>query len=103
MPCLCRSDFIQAGEKWALRHAGMDNMEREEVSMATPVTVPMVGKIVSVSVKVGDKVKEDDQVAVMEAMKMEMPLVAPVSGVVKEICVSAGQEVEAEATIALIE
>jgi biotin carboxyl carrier protein len=69
--------------------------------MATPVTVPMVGKIVSV--KVGDKVKEDDQVAVLEAMKMEMPLVAPVSGVIKEICVSAGQEVEAEATIAVIE
>ena len=41
--------------------------------MATPVTVPMVGKIVSVSVRVGDKVKEDDQVAVLEAMKMEMP------------------------------
>ena len=33
--------------------------------MATSVTVPMVGKIVSVSVKVGDKVKEDDQVAVI--------------------------------------
>ena len=71
--------------------------------MATSVTVPMVGKIVSVSVKVGDHVKEDDQVAVLEAMKMEMPLVAPVSGVVKQICVSAGQEVEADATIALIE
>ena len=67
--------------------------------MATPVTVPMVGKIVSVSVKVGDKVEENDQVAVLEAMKMEMPVVAPVSGVVKEIFVKAGQEVEAEAPI----
>lgn len=71
--------------------------------MITPVTVPMVGKIVSISVKVGDRVEENDQVAVLEAMKMEMPLVAPASGVVKEVCVSAGQEVEAEATIALIE
>jgi biotin carboxyl carrier protein len=71
--------------------------------MATPVTVPMVGKIVSVTVKVGDRVKEDDEVAVLEAMKMEMPIVAPRGGVVKEICVSAGQEVEAEAVIALIE
>lgn len=71
--------------------------------MATPVTVPMVGKIVSVSVKVGDRVGENDQVAVLEAMKMEMPLVAPVSGVVKEVLVSAGQEVDAEATIAIIE
>jgi acetyl-CoA carboxylase biotin carboxyl carrier protein len=71
--------------------------------MATPVTVPMVGKIVSVSVKVGDKIKEDDQVAVLEAMKMEMPVVAPVNGTVKEIFVAAGQEVEAEAVIAVIE
>jgi acetyl-CoA carboxylase biotin carboxyl carrier protein len=71
--------------------------------MAAPVTVPMVGKIVSVSVKVGDRVEENDQVAVLEAMKMEMPIVAPAGGVVKEICVSAGQEVEAEATIAIIE
>jgi acetyl-CoA carboxylase biotin carboxyl carrier protein len=71
--------------------------------MGTPVTVPMVGKIVSVSVKVGDKIKEDDQVAVLEAMKMEMPIVAPVTGTVKEIRVAPGQEVEAEAVIAVIE
>jgi len=71
--------------------------------MGTPVTVPMVGKIVSVSVKVGDKIKEDDQVAVLEAMKMEVPVVAPVTGTVKEIRVAPGQEVEAEAVIAMIE
>ncbi len=70
--------------------------------MGTPVTVPMVGKIVSVSVKAGDQVKEDDQVAVLEAMKMEMPIVAPVSGSIKEVCVTPGQEVEAEAVIAVI-
>ncbi|MCJ7641067.1 MAG: acetyl-CoA carboxylase biotin carboxyl carrier protein subunit [Desulfobacterales bacterium] len=71
--------------------------------MATPVTVPMVGKIVSVTVKVGDKVAENDQVAVLEAMKMEMPIVAPVGGTVKEVKVAPGQEVEAEAVIAMIE
>jgi len=63
----------------------------------------MVGKIVSVSVKVGDKVKEDDQVAVLEAMKMEMPVVAPAAGTIKEIKIAPGQEVEAEAVIAVIE
>jgi len=71
--------------------------------MGTQVTVPMVGKIVSVTVKVGDKVEENDQVAVLEAMKMEMPVVAPVTGTVKEIRVASGQEVEAEAVIAVIE
>jgi biotin carboxyl carrier protein len=63
----------------------------------------MVGKIVSVTVKVGDRIQENDQVAVLEAMKMEMPIVAPVTGTVKEIAVKAGQEVEAEAVIAVIE
>jgi acetyl-CoA carboxylase biotin carboxyl carrier protein len=78
-------------------------LERRKEHMGTPVTVPMVGKIVSVSVKVGDRVKEDDQIAVLEAMKMEMPVVAPVGGTVKEVHVSGGQEVQAEAVIAVIE
>jgi acetyl-CoA carboxylase biotin carboxyl carrier protein len=77
-------------------------LEKEEI-MSTQVTVPMVGKIVSVSVKVGDKVEENDQVAVLEAMKMEMPVVAPVGGTVKQISVAAGQEVEAEAVLMVIE
>ena len=91
----------QATEQRKYEHGHEDI--KKEVNMGTSVTVPMVGKIVSVSVKVGDRIKEDDEVAVLEAMKMEMPVAAPVSGVVKEICVSPGQEVEAEALIAVIE
>ncbi len=71
--------------------------------MATEVTVPMVGKIVNVLCKVGDKVAEDDQIATLEAMKMEMPIVAPAAGTVKEILVEAGQEVEADTVIATLE
>ena len=71
--------------------------------MTTPVTVPMVGKIVSISVKVGERVNENDEIAILEAMKMEMPVVAPSSGVVRQICVSAGQEVEADTTIAIVD
>lgn len=71
--------------------------------MATNVTVPMVGKIVAVMVKVGDTVAENDQIVTLEAMKMEMPVVAPVGGMIKEILVSPGQEVEADGLIAVIE
>jgi biotin carboxyl carrier protein len=71
--------------------------------MATKVTVPMVGKIVGVTVKVGDTVAENDQIAILEAMKMEMPVVAPVGGVIREILVSPGQEIEADGVIAVIE
>ncbi|MBP1724519.1 MAG: biotin carboxyl carrier protein of glutaconyl-CoA decarboxylase [Deltaproteobacteria bacterium] len=71
--------------------------------MAHNVTAPMVGKIVDIKVKVGDQVKEDDEIAVLEAMKMEMPIVAPASGVVKEIKVSVGQTCETDMVLAIIE
>ncbi len=71
--------------------------------MATEVTCPMVGKIVKVDVKVGDKVNEDDQIAILEAMKMEMPIASPATGTIKEVFVQAGQEVEADTVIATIE
>ncbi len=71
--------------------------------MSQNVTAPMVGKIVDIKVIVGDRVKEDDEIAILEAMKMEMPIVAPASGVVKEIRVSAGQTCETDMVIAVIE
>ncbi len=67
------------------------------------VTAPMVGKIVDIRVKVGDRVQEDDEIAIMEAMKMEMPIVAPASGVVKEILISVGQTCETDMVLAVIE
>jgi len=71
--------------------------------MAQYVTSPMVGKIVDIKVKVGDQVKEDDEVAVLEAMKMEMPIVAPASGIVKEIRVAVGQTCETDMVMMVIE
>jgi len=71
--------------------------------LTTPVAAPMVGKILKIEKKVGERVEEDDVVLVMEAMKMEIPVVAPVSGVLKELKVSPGQAVEAEQILAEIE
>ena len=67
------------------------------------IEVPLTGKIISVDVKVGDKVKEDDIICVLESMKMENPIVAPVSGTIVELNVAAGQTVDAGKTIAVIE
>jgi biotin carboxyl carrier protein len=67
------------------------------------ITVPMVGKIVNVLVKVGDQVKENDPVATLEAMKMEMPVVAPAAGVVKELNVQSGDEVTSDTILMTIE
>jgi len=67
------------------------------------VTVPMEGKIVAIKVNVGDKVEEDDEVAVIEAMKMEMPVPSPADGVVKEIRVKVGDKCAAEQVLMVIE
>jgi biotin carboxyl carrier protein len=67
------------------------------------IETPMPGKIVSVSVKVGDMVKEDDEIAVLEAMKMENPIVAPISGKIVELNVTANSMVESGQTLAVIE
>ena len=41
--------------------------------MAEPVMAPMVGKVFKIECKVGDKVKEEQIVILLEAMKMEIP------------------------------
>lgn len=70
--------------------------------MSTDVKAPMVGKVLAVKVEVGQKVDEDDEIFVLEAMKMEIPIAAPATGTVKEIKVAAGQSVESDAVLAVI-
>lgn len=67
------------------------------------VEVPLTGKIMSVSVKAGGKVKEGDVICTIESMKMENPILSPVDGVVKDVKVAPGQVVQAGNLIAIIE
>ena len=65
---------------------------------ATPVeggrlTAPMPGKVVSFSVKAGDKVIKGQPLAVLEAMKMEHTIAAPADGVVQELLYVPGDQV----------
>jgi acetyl-CoA carboxylase biotin carboxyl carrier protein len=66
------------------------------------VVAPMAGKIIKVLANVGDTVQEDDELAILEAMKMEMPIVAPASGSVKEIKISEGENIEADQVIMVL-
>ena len=67
------------------------------------ITAPMSGKVLKLMVNVGGSVNEDDEVAILEAMKMEIPVVSPEDGTVKEILVKEGDAVEAEAVIIILE
>lgn len=57
------------------------------------VRAPMPGKLVKISVKVGEQVAVNQVVAVMEAMKMEYTLKAAAVGVVTEIKRDVGSQV----------
>ncbi len=67
------------------------------------IKAPMGGKVIKVSVKVGDQVAEDDEVVVLEAMKMEMPILSEDDGTVAEVKVEPGQTVEAEQVLVVLE
>ena len=57
------------------------------------LTAPMPGKVVSFAVKVGDKVKAGQTLAVMEAMKMEHTITAPKEGEVTELLYAPGDQI----------
>ncbi|MEG0292250.1 MAG: pyruvate carboxylase [Anaerovoracaceae bacterium] len=61
------------------------------------------GNIMKVLVKEGDEVKENEPIAVIEAMKMETNILSSMAGIVSKICVKEGQQVKAGELIATIE
>ncbi len=66
------------------------------------VIAPMPGRIELVKTKVGDRVEQDQDVLVMEAMKMELTLKAPRTGVIAEIRIIVGDFVEADAALVVL-
>ena len=67
------------------------------------LTAPMPGKVVSFSVKSGDKVTKGQALAVMEAMKMEHTIAAPADGVVAELMYGPGDQVAEGAELLKLE
>ncbi|MBQ2641497.1 MAG: pyruvate carboxylase [Lachnospiraceae bacterium] len=59
------------------------------------IGAPIPGLITKINCKKGDKVKKNDVVAVIEAMKMETSVSAPMDGVIDEVLVSEASQVQA--------
>ena len=57
------------------------------------LTAPMPGKVVSFAVKAGERVRQGQTLAVMEAMKMEHTIAAPHDGTVAELLYAPGDQV----------
>ena len=61
----------------------------------------IAGSVWKIEVAVGDAVREDDPLIILESMKMEIPLLSPRAGIVREILVAEGDPI-AEGEIAVI-
>ena len=77
---------------------------------AGSVTAPMVGTLYVSStpggdpfIQVGDKVKEGDQLFIIEAMKTMNPVKSPYAGVVKDIIVKNEMSVEFDEALVIID
>lgn len=68
-------------------------VEASSSDSAKGVRSPLPGVIIDVKVNIGDKVKEGDVVAVLEAMKMENEIQSEYSGTVTSLNVSQGDSV----------
>jgi acetyl-CoA carboxylase biotin carboxyl carrier protein len=71
--------------------------------MSVEITAPMSGSIYMIQVKVGDEVKFEDELIILEALKMETPIYAPADGTVTEIKVSEKDTVEANDVLLLLD
>lgn len=72
-------------------------------STASTIKSPLPGVIVDIKVKVGDTLKSDDVVVILEAMKMENDIHSGKSGVVKAINVNKGDSVLEGTDLVVIE
>jgi pyruvate carboxylase len=79
----------------------------KQVTMAEPenkshVGAPIPVMVSKLDIKPGDVVKENDILAVVEAMKMEINIVARMNGVIDQVLLQAGQSVKAGELMAVI-
>jgi biotin carboxyl carrier protein len=57
------------------------------------IKAPMPGLILAIHKEVGQEVKENDTLLILEAMKMENALTSPRDGIIKSILIVTGQTV----------
>ena len=69
-------------------------IERGRTKVVNAIKAPMPGLILEISVAVGQEVKENDPLLILEAMKMENSFLSPRDGVIKSIAVSVGNAVD---------
>ena len=70
-----------------------------EIKLETPVQ----GVVWKVVVKVGQTVKAEETILIIESMKMEIPIESSTPGIVRELLVSEGDQVQQDSVVAVLE
>jgi biotin carboxyl carrier protein len=90
-------DFAEEGESSLMIIDGMTYLVSKSSLIHTTlkeIKTPISGKIIDVFAEEGSKVKEDQVLIVLEAMKMEIQIKSRTTGTIKEIKASKGQSVK---------
>ena len=93
--------FCVAGNEYIIREPGEreEGLEGGEEGVSEDkliIKAPMPGKVIKINVKEEEKVRKNQTLAIVEAMKMENEIKSSIEGFVKKIFVSAGDLVDSE-------
>lgn len=87
--------LTQSGEYSLTEMADPDN--KNEIGS------PIPGTVVTLMVKEGDQVTQNQTLVVVEAMKMETRITSPISGIVRSVNIKEGQQVKAGELLIVVE
>ncbi len=78
-------------------------VKEKAVQGSNEILAPIAGKILDIRVNVGDSIKKNQVVAVIEAMKLENEIQSAYDGKVKQIVVSKGDDVRNKDVLIVLE
>lgn len=88
---------IGVGSEATVANSAAGSGETQSLTTALP------GLVLRIEKKVGDPVKQNETVLVIESMKMETPLNSPVNGRIAAINVSVGEQIQSGVVVAAIQ
>jgi 3-methylcrotonyl-CoA carboxylase alpha subunit len=94
--------LFHRGEAWGFGLPSTSQFSGTATVSDGALRSPMPGRIVSVSVRAGERVAKGQTLLALEAMKMEHALIAPFAGTVAELSVSVGNQVAENVTLVRI-
>jgi 3-methylcrotonyl-CoA carboxylase alpha subunit len=94
--------LFHRGEAWGFGSPSSTQFSSTAAVSDGALRSPMPGRIVSVSVRAGERVAKGQTLLALEAMKMEHALIAPFAGTVAELSVSVGNQVAENVTLVRI-